>query len=116
MPAVNEIPPMISTLTVNIANGQTTSTAIDLSGASLVGIQMPAAFTGTSISFQVATSVGGTYQTMIDASGSTISKTISASKYLVIDPAEFAGVQFFKIVSGSSEGASRDLTLVARPV
>lgn len=116
MPAPSDYQTAISTVTATIASSATTSAAVDLGGTTLVGIQLPAAFTGTSLSFQAATSLAGTYQAVIDASGATLSKTVAQGKFLTLDPAEFAGIQFIKIVSASTEGSARDLILVARPV
>lgn len=116
MPSISDFQSVNTTLVSSIAVSTTTSGAIDLGGTTLLGVQLPAAFTGTSISFQAATSFGGTYQTVIDGSGSTLSKTVSQGKYLLLDPSEFAGLQFIKIVSSATEAAQRDLTLVSRPV
>ena len=94
--------------TAVIAISTTTSAALATGGASLVGCQLPAAFTGTSISFTVATSLGGTYQELDNSSGK-VSYTVAAGKYIVINPVDFYGVQYFKIVSNSSEAAARSL-------
>ena len=116
MPSITSFPPFLGTTNAIIANGQTTSGAVDLAGTSLVGIQMPATFSGATITFQVATSLGGTYQTMIDGSGTTVTRTVSQGKYVMLSPADFAGIQFLKIVSSASEGAQRTLELVCRPI
>lgn len=91
-----------------IAGSTTASGALKTGGMSLVGCQMPSAFTGTSISFQVATSLTGAYQALINAGG-TVSYSTAASKYIAINPVDFYGVQFFKIISNASEGSSRSL-------
>lgn len=94
--------------TAVIASSGTTSGAISSKGVSLVGCQMPAAFTGTAISFTVATTVGGTYQELDNSSGK-ISYTVAASKFIAINPVDFYGVQFFKIVSNATESGARSL-------
>lgn len=116
MTSVAEFSPFLAVTTATIANGQTTSSAIDLSGTTLVGIQLPASFTGTSLTFQAATTAGGTYQTVIDGSGTTISRAISQGRYLTLNPIDFAGIQFLKVVSSASEGGQRNLELISRPV
>ena len=116
MPLPSEYQSVIMNVTATIAASGTTSAAVDIGGTTLLGIQLPAAFTGTAISFQAATSLGGVYQTVIDGSGTTLSKTVAQGRYLILDPSEFAGFQFLKIVSGSTEAAQRDLVLVCRPV
>jgi hypothetical protein len=91
-----------------IAASGTTTGAISTSGASLVGCQMPATFTGATISFTVATTLAGTYQELDNSSGK-VSYTVTQGKYIAINPVDFYGVQFFKIVSASTEGSSRSL-------
>lgn len=95
-------------LSVTIANGQTASSAISGGGMVLCGINIPAAFTGTTITFTVSSSLAGTYNPLYNSSGQ-VSYTVAPSRYVAIVPQDFAGVAFFKIVSGSSEGAARTL-------
>lgn len=116
MPSIRDYPALVTTTNATIANGAATSTAVDLCGVTLAGIQLPASFTGTSITFQAATSLGGTYQTIINPTGASVGATVSAGKYLTLSPSDFAGIQFLKIVSGSNEGADRTLELVCRPM
>ena len=117
MPSKNNFRSLIvSDATATIAASGTTSAEIDLSGATLCGIYIPASFTGTSIAFQASSTSGGTFVSVRDGAGSALSKTVAAGQYIKLDPADFAGVRFLKIVSGSTEGAERILTLAARPV
>lgn len=115
MPALTSYQPIVALVSATIANTATASGAIDLMGATLCGIHLPAAFTGTSLSFTVATAGGGTYQTL-QRNGSDYSVPVAQGKYVSLDPAIFAGVQFIKIISGSAEGADRTLNLAVRPV
>ena len=101
---------------VTISSGTTTSPEIDLGGTDLVGIMLPATMTGTTMTFTAATATGGTYQAVQDGTGSAISKTISGGKYIAIDPTLLHGVRYLKLVSGSSEGADRAITIVSRPI
>lgn len=104
-------------LTAVIASGQTTSGEIDLAGCDLCGLFMPASFTGTTIKIQAAPASGGTFVTVQDGAGSDYSLAVAASKYIpVSNLAIVAGLRFIKLVSGSSEGADRTITLAARPV
>lgn len=100
---------------VTIASGQQTSGAVDLSGCVLVGLDMPSAFTGTTVTFTVSSSQSGTYKTLYK-DGANVSVTVTASRQVVLQPADFAGVRFLKVVSGSAEAAERTITLVTRPV
>lgn len=102
--------------TTNILASSTTSSEIDLGGTYLVGIQLPASFTGTSLTFTVATASGGTFQTMKDGAGNSVSKTVAQGQYIGIDPTLFRGVRFFKVVSGSTETSDRSLTVISAPV
>lgn len=94
----------------SIAISTTTSAEIATGGMSLVGIEFPAAFTGTAISFLVATSSGGTFQPMYNSSG-LVTYTVAAARYLSITASDFYGAAFFKIVSNATELAARSLTL-----
>ena len=101
---------------VTIASGQTTSPAIVNNGLSLVGIQLPAAFTGTAISF-LASVDGITFQPIYDTvSGTALSYTVAQGHYVAINPQDFYGVVQFKIVSGSSEAAARSFTCALKGI
>lgn len=91
-------------LTATIANGQTDSGAIDLSGLELVGFFIPANFTATSISIQAATSLGGSYVTAQDGYGSNYSLSVAASKYIPINNFNIvAGLRFIKLTAGTAQ-------------
>jgi hypothetical protein len=107
--------PLVYTIDTVIANGQATSGTIDLSGTTLAGIHLPASFTGSSLSFLAARTFDGTYQGVY-RQGADVSVTVAAGKYIPLNPADFAGLQFIKIVSGSTEVAARTLTLAVRPI
>lgn len=96
-----------------IASSGTVSTAVDLHGHNLVGCVMPAAFTGTAITFQ-GSQEGTTFTDLYDTAGSALSITVAADRFILFTPSDFAGVRFIKLVSGSSEGAERTLTLIHR--
>lgn len=107
-----------------IASGQTASGEVDLRGKMLLGVTTPAAFTGITLSFQVAevpTANGGTYVSAfhlntLAATAFTITG-VTANQHIVIDgsllPAGL-GNCMLKVVSGSAEGADRDLILFTR--
>lgn len=90
-----------------IASGQTNSSTIATNGAPLVGIQMPAAFTGTAITFLVSQN-GVLFQSLHTGLTATLlSYTVAAGYYVAINPVDFYGVAFIQIVSNQVEGASR---------
>lgn len=93
-----------------IANGQQESGALSLNGLALVGIFIPAAFTGTALTFTVCDTLAGTYVPLKSTiSGTALSYTVAVSGFYAIDPKDFQGVQYLKIKSGSAEGAARTL-------
>lgn len=102
----------VSVTTVTIANGATTSTAYTLpANKRLLGVQMPAAFTGTAITFEQSSDDGTTYQQVYNA-GSAYSLSVTASKYHAISAEVFDGCRVIRLVSGSTEAATRTVTLL----
>ena len=96
-----------------ISNGTTTSNAVDLLGQVLVQIQIPAAFTGTAISFQ-SSHDDTTYQALYNDSNTQLSITVGAGRNYNIAPTDFAGCRYLKIVSNASEGSDRSIRLILR--
>ncbi len=100
---------------VTIAISQTKSAAIDMKGMCLVGIKLPAAFTGTALTFEMCDTVDGTYVAVKNTtSGTALSYTVAQGTYAAIDPKDFQGIRFLKIVSGSTEAAARTLTVALK--
>lgn len=95
-------------VTAVIAPSTTSSGVISSAGMSLVGCQLPTTFTGTGLSFVVATGSTATYQELDNSSGK-VSYTVTQGKYIAINPVDFYGVKFFKIVSNATEGSARSL-------
>jgi len=100
-------------LTATIASSGTTSDEIDLSDSTLCGIIIPSAITGATMTVTASPTSGGTFSTVYK-DGADLSFTIAASKYVVMQPADFAGCKYIKLVSASSEGAERSITVVTR--
>lgn len=99
------------TFAITIASGGTASTAIDFRGRAGGGFTTPAAFTGTTISYQVSVD-DSTYQTLYDQFGAqVVTAAVSTSRSYAL-PAELYGWPYFKIVSGSAEGGTRTLNVV----
>lgn len=104
-------------LTATIASSGTTSGVIDLGGATLCGIIVPAAMTGSAISLQMSNDDTGTFVAVQDGAGSDLSLAIAASKYVPFSNLTLmAGLRFIKLVSNSTEAAERTITLVTRAV
>jgi hypothetical protein len=100
-------------VTATIANGATTSSAISVRSYSLFQLLLPAAFTGTTITFTTSGDYAGTYQALYDNTGTAVSLTVAAGRNLDL-PSALASSAFFKIVSGSAEGAARTLSIVCK--
>jgi hypothetical protein len=95
---------------ITIASSATSSASFPTTGLSLVGVQLPAAFTGTTLTFQGSVD-GTTFQPVYSTtSGTALSYTVAQGHYVAIDPVPFYGLLFLKIVSGTSEAAPRTLT------
>lgn len=85
------------------------SAAVDLKGKTLMGLIIPAGFSGTSIKFKVSNTLAGTYATLTKGSdGSDISITVAAGKPVAFDnglAAVLSCWRFVTLTSGSSETA-----------
>ena len=97
--------------TVTIASSGTTSTGLTLQGTIPLAIQTPAALTGTSFTFQA--SVDGASWFDLYNAGTQYSVTVAASRYIALNPDVFEGIRYIRIVSGSSEGASRTIYIIS---
>ena len=103
---------------VSIADGQTTSAAVDLEGGQLCGIYIPAGFDGTSLAISACPTVDGTFLSLQAAlSASTALRlTTTASRYVPIENlALVAALKFIKLIAGTQTGAVT-LTLALRNV
>jgi len=105
------------TQTANIASGGTTSQALRLGGKMVVGLIMPAAFTGVAITFTVCDTVGGSYVPCYDSDNNAVSVTVAASRAYGLSGAEadaLAPFPYVKLVSGSAEGAARAVLVLMK--
>lgn len=99
-----------------IANGASLSGLFYVGDGRLVGVQMPAAWTAASLSFQ--TSQDGTnFFDLYDNAGNEVVVTASASRQIVLDGFD-SGI-WMKVRSGTSgtpvnQGAARTLTMTVR--
>lgn len=99
-------------VTVTIANGATVSSAVNTIGRAVHGVSLPAAFTGTAISFQTSAD-GTTYQGLYDAAGSLISVTVTQARNYAI-PSSIEAWPYFKVVSNAAEGGARTIQIAMR--
>lgn len=120
MPTSNQFIPIVNyDLAATIASGQTTSAEIDLAGTQLCGFFFPASFTGATVKIQAASASGGTFALVQkdEAGGGDYTISVSTGKFTPLTNLSLiAGLRFIKIVSASSEGADRSITLATRPL
>lgn len=103
------------TTDVTIANGATTSAAIDVpDGLSPVGFITPSSLTSTSMTFTVSVDGTNFYALKKNDGSASISYTVTTSSYYPMNPADWCGISNFKFVGGSSEAAARTILLVFR--
>lgn len=98
-------------LPVTIADSMTTSSAIDLNGMTIVGMQMPVTMSSTAITFLAAITASGVYQPVYNGTGTLVSITVASGEYIQIDPTKFQGIRFLKLVMGSSESPAITVAL-----
>lgn len=106
---------------VTIANNASLSGAMSLGEGGIVGIYMPADWTAASLTFAAALSEDGTFNPVYDQDGTELTVAADADRYIVLNPADFAGIRFMKIRSGTSgsavtQGGARVLEVITRPI
>lgn len=114
---------MFERTTATIADSASLSGAVDLSSFSgtLVAIQTPSGWTSAVLTFQ-ASYDGTTYANLYNSAGAEVTTgTIAASYYVALDPADFAGIRYLKVRSGTSGSATNQssgdtLQLILRAV
>lgn len=105
----------VTTTTATIANGAAITGAIDIGSARLARLATPGAWTAANLTFQ--TSVDGvTFKNLYDIYGAEYTVVAAADRAILMPLADFVGVRYFKIRSGTSgtsvnQAADRILTL-----
>lgn len=116
--------------TATIANGASLSGAVEISfpvddaRTTLCGIIVPSGWTTAVISFAAGLTATGTFYPVYNAAGAEVvtgSITGGTAVWVALDPADFVGIPFIKIRSGTNAAAvaqsgGDDLTLVVRGV
>lgn len=106
--------------TATIANGASLSAAVNIAHMDLFAIEMPAAWTAASLTFQGSYD-GTTYSDLYDDAGNEVTFTVDASRYVLIrTPAQFFGLKKLKVRSGTTgsavnQGAARSINLIVCP-
>lgn len=105
-----------------IANGTSLSDAIDLKEGELLAISMPSSWTAANLTLQSSKDGGSTWQNVYDKSGTEVTITAAADRYIVLDSSLadlLRGVRNLKIRSGTSgaavnQGAERVIRVLVR--
>jgi len=116
-----------TTVDVTFEEGQDTSTAVDLGSRRLVGIVMPSIppWTAAPLSFLASwTGIEGPYVHMMGTDGAYLSTAVmdkENTSWLALEPADFAGVRYLQIRSGTADAvvaqeSESPLTLVLRRI
>jgi hypothetical protein len=106
-----------SLVAATIANGAALSAAVELGHDYLFAIEMPAAWTAAAITFDVSYD-GTTFNPLYDDTGTEVSLTVAASRYVRInDPARFFAIKKLKVRSGTvgspvNQAAARTVNLI----
>lgn len=101
---------MRKAFTASIASSATTSGTIDLGAYVLSAVDLPAAFTGTALSFQG--SHDGVIFDPIHKDGALYSVACGTSRNLSLDLMAMLAYRYIRLVSGSAEGAARTFTAI----
>ena len=94
-------------VTANVASGATISSVIMTSGFVRYGLELPAAFTGTAITFQVTSDLNGAtgFQVLCSSATTAVTMTVAASRsYDLTDT--LRAWQGFKIVTGTAQATA----------
>jgi hypothetical protein len=110
------MPVNTDTETIVIANGESLSGAVHLRSHRLFAIQMPASWTAADLTFQ-ASYDGSTYADVYDEDDAEVVVQAAASRFIILDPAKFLGMQRIKVRSGTTgvavnQGGARSLQLI----
>lgn len=105
------------TVDVVIASGATDSSAAALYGVKPCRLSMPAAFTGTSVSFKSSRD-GVNFNALYDDAGALVSVPVGTSRSVSLGNLvqHFLAMPWVKLVSNGAEGADRTITIVGEPI
>lgn len=101
------------TTSLTVASGQTTSDAINCNGQGIVGVILPAALTSTSFTF-TGSQDNSTFTALYNTSGTQLAVTCAVSRIVLFTPGDLIGLQYIKLVMGSSEAADRTIQVITR--
>jgi hypothetical protein len=94
---------------VTIATSGTDSTVAHLQGNRLVAIETDAAIDGTTITWKAgtqSTSLLALNKSLSDGEDSAVTTGVAASKFISVDPSDFAGCVYLQAIASSQTGAT----------
>ena len=95
----------------------TASSVVAMPGRTVCGLYIPASFAGTSVKIQAfRTEADAVGFTVADGAGADVSYAVAAGKYVRVNPADFAGVERFRLVSSAAEAANTVVGVAAREI
>lgn len=113
MQAVQTVDKAVQVLTATIAINGTTSDAVNLYGCTGAAFQMPAAITGTSVTFLGSIDKGVTFKQIRDINSNAITFTVAADGLYPLDKNTFAGIDQIKFVMVSQTGGA--ISILVKP-
>ncbi len=107
-------------LTATIASGASLSDALDLTGLTVVGLQMPSTWTAAAITLE-SSADNATFDDVYDSEGNELSLTADASRFIPLAPTAMVSYPYLKLRSGTSgtpvnQAATRVITVIARAI
>ena len=124
-------PAWAATVTTTIPSGTATSGTIDLTSYVHLGqphpvqIQMPSAWTTSSLIFLISNDGGATFTELYDGNGNEYVVNAAANELILLDPAVFGYITTFEIESVNyssppsvpvNQTSTRTLTVIAQPI
>lgn len=92
-----------ATASVTIAVGTAISAAFDRGGYRSLMVILPATYDGTSMSFQVSDTLGGTYVPLNDFYGNPVTLPVVAASNAYFLPGELSAARFIKLVASTNQ-------------
>lgn len=111
----------VSFYTLTIAVNAAVSNTVEIGEGAIVGILMSAAWTTANLTLKAAPDAAANVADVYDDSGTEVTLTAAASRFIAVSPSKLAGARFLAVRSGTTgtpvnQLAARTLLLVVRDV
>lgn len=106
--------PFTGTVAATIANQATLSGVLPMWEGRTALMQFGSTMTNTAVTFQGAYASDGTFATIENGSGASLSANITNAPNLVPIPAAALTMPFLKLKFANPEGASRSVTIIVK--